>query len=560
MNLSDHHRGSRHYGRAFPAGSRRSQPGGSAPPVRTAHGGVRGVRGERYTATGRPPSAQWRSSSPRTLAYTEIDEAFSHLRINPQRALDKAQVLWERQCERPALRTAVAHLKARALVYLNQPEACIAFIDSLEKDIQNDKNFLITKSRALQAQRQLHEALPLFQRLYTQHRASDRDYRIHALALGRHLQRMGGSDNLEQALAIFTELSRWNAGRERQPFCHDKEIELTLGRHLERMGGMNNQQQALDIFTRLRTRAAKGRKDTPCDDQEIELALGKALQRRGSADDRERAQAIFTRLRTGAAKGPLTRSCHDPKIELTLARHLQLMGGTDNLKRALSLLAALRAKAAGGRVNTPCDDRKIELSLGILLQGLGGMDNQKQALSIYTRLRTSAARGKENSPCDDKAIELALASCFIRMGLWQAFDDMHIEAQHFSGFEPHLCLSIRYFHELMETRSASARRTRLLGKALGHAALAVEKSDSGNVSCISQLAHCLQVLSHGPQALLQVRDTGPKEPWQWRTASAFLFELAYKIEPDRQQLEQDLPRRQLECELLSLLARQGSVD
>ena len=63
--------------------------------------------------------------------------------------------------------------------------------------------------------------------------------------------------------------------------CNDKDIELTLGRHFQLMGGMDNLEQALAIFTRLRTLAAGGRANTPCNDKEIELALGRHLQLMG---------------------------------------------------------------------------------------------------------------------------------------------------------------------------------------------------------------------------------------------------------------------------------------
>ncbi|WP_196221126.1 hypothetical protein, partial [Sansalvadorimonas verongulae] len=77
--------------------------------------------------------------------------------------------------------------------------------------------------------------------------------------------------------------------------CEDKEIELTLGRHLQLMGGTDNLRAALAIFTqlrtraaggaRLRTRAAGGRVNTPCDDKDIELALGRHLQLTGCPDN-----------------------------------------------------------------------------------------------------------------------------------------------------------------------------------------------------------------------------------------------------------------------------------
>ncbi|WP_196220940.1 hypothetical protein, partial [Sansalvadorimonas verongulae] len=55
--------------------------------------------------------------------------------------------------------------------------------------------------------------------------------------------------------------------------CNDKEIEVALGRHLQTMGGIANLGAARGIFTRLRTRAAGGQENTPCGDKDIELGL-----------------------------------------------------------------------------------------------------------------------------------------------------------------------------------------------------------------------------------------------------------------------------------------------
>ncbi|WP_196220866.1 hypothetical protein, partial [Sansalvadorimonas verongulae] len=78
------------------------------------------------------------------------------------------------------------------------------------------------------------------------------------LALGRHLEIMGGEDNLKTALAIYTRLRTRAAGGKANTPCENKDIELTLGRYLQTMGGRDNLKMALDIYTRLRTRAAGG--------------------------------------------------------------------------------------------------------------------------------------------------------------------------------------------------------------------------------------------------------------------------------------------------------------
>ncbi|WP_196221249.1 hypothetical protein, partial [Sansalvadorimonas verongulae] len=64
----------------------------------------------------------------------------------------------------------------------------------------------------------------------------------------RHLQLMGGPDNLREALDILTHLRTRAAEGEANIPCHDKEIELTLGRHLQAMGGPDNLRKALEIF------------------------------------------------------------------------------------------------------------------------------------------------------------------------------------------------------------------------------------------------------------------------------------------------------------------------
>ena len=97
---------------------------------------------------------------------------------------------------------------------LNKIDDCIAFINSLETRVRNDKGLLMTKARALQAKGCFNEALPLFQHLYVNHQLAYKDHKAHGLGLGRLLQLMGGADNLEKALAIFTQLrTRTAAGR-----------------------------------------------------------------------------------------------------------------------------------------------------------------------------------------------------------------------------------------------------------------------------------------------------------------------------------------------------------
>ena len=570
---------------------------------------------------------------------TKIGDSFRLLATNPQRALESAEILLGRYSKKTAHYVHVADLKTRALLQLHRTDDCLAFISSLQKEIQSDKRFLMSKGRALQTQGRFSEALSIFQHLYTAHRTTKREHKVHGLALGRLLHATGGAANLEQALAIYTQLrSQAAQGRENTP-CDDQDIELTLGRHLQIMGGAHNLQkalaiytrlrtqaargratpfcddkaielalaihlqimggtgnlaesltiltrlrahaaggqanrpcndkeielplgrvlqtiggndnlkQALTIFTRLRTKAAGGKLDTPCDDKEIELALGRLLQIMGGARNQEQALAIFTRLRTKAARGKLDTPCDNKDIELTLGRQLQLIGGKHNLEKAQAIFTRLRTQAAGGQANTPCDDKDIELSLGRLLQIMGGQnnlekaraiftrlraqaaggqantpcddteielalarllqltdstDNLKQALAIYTQLRTRAAKEKVHTPCDVKETELGLGSCFIAMGRWQQFDELQLEKRQFSGFEPQLLLSLRFFSETLGVVNISPEHLTLLGKALSHAALAAEISAGSNASCLSQLAHCFRLLSCWPPTMLRL--------------------------------------------------------
>ena len=301
----------------------------------------------------------------------ELDRAFSLLRTNPGIALDTAEVLLDRYSAHPSRCTPLFQLKARALFQLNKIDDCIAFINSLEAPVRNDKGLLMSKARALQVKGVFNESLSLLNHLYVNYKVVYKDHKTHGLALGRHLQLMGGSDNLEKALAIFTELRSRTAGGRVDTPCDDKHIELALARHLQILGGEDNLEQALAAYTRLRALAAGDRENTPCDDKDIELGLGRILQLKGGPDHLQQGLAIYTRLRARAAGGRTNTPCDDKEIELTLGRHLQLMGGAANLHKALAIFTRLRLRRAGGRVNAPCDDKDIELTLGRLLQMMG---------------------------------------------------------------------------------------------------------------------------------------------------------------------------------------------
>ncbi len=731
MNPSGYCGRGRGYGRSFSLRGKQPQPGhstsASGQPHCFSQGADSGYR--RRPLSRRSPQHYPRQA--RAPEPEDITKAFRLLRTNPWQSLDAAEVLLDKYRAAPSLCVSVCQLKARALFQLGKIDDCIAFINSLDTRTHNDKTLLMTKARALQTRGFFNEALPLFQHLYVRHQVAYKDHKAHGLGLGRLLQLMGGDDNLQQALtiftrlrtraaagrentpcddkdieltlgrhlalmggpanlqqarAVFTRLRTWHAGGRQNTPCGDKEIELSLGRHLQLMGGLDNMQQALDIFTRLRiwhaggntpcndkevelslgrhlelmggednlqqalaiftrmrTRAAGGKADTPCNDKDIELTLGRLLQLLGGEANLEKAQAIFrrlrtqaaggrantpcndkdielalgrhlqlmggaghrealaifTRLRTSHAAGKVNTPCHDKEIELALGRVLQLMGGTSNLKKALAIFTRLRTRVAGGRTDTPCNDKDIELTLGRHLQLMGGRSNLDKALAIFTRLRTRAAAGKVNTPCDDKDIELAIgrllelrgaeqdleqaltiftrlrtraaggrkntpcqdkdielawAGLLVDRQMWPQFDELQLEARLFPGFEPHLCLSIRYFRELGGTLKIAPGHSGLLGKAIKFAVLAIEAGGFMNASCISQLAHSIRLLSYWPDLLLQKRGLQPQDVSKCAAAASFLFDTADEIAPWRQRKEKNERWRAEERALLALLS------
>ena len=219
-----------------------------------------------------------------------------------------------------------------------------------------------------------------------------------------------------------------------------------------------------------------------------------------------------------------------------------------------SLQGVFAFPAARGQPDTPCNDKDIELTLGRHLQLMGGADNLEQALAIFTRLRSRAAQGQENTPCNDPEIELTLAGHFTEWEMWPEFDALRLETRHFPGFESHLSLSVRNFRELVKNPRMFPAHSRLLGKALRYAALAVEDSGFMNPSCISQLGHCLRLLSYWPHVLLHKRAITPERVRPLRAAAQFLFEAASEIAPCRQWLEKDQRWREREQQLLALLS------
>jgi len=80
-----------------------------------------------------------------------------------------------------------------------------------------------------------------------------------------------------------------------------------------------------------------------------------------------------------------------------------------------------------------------------------------------------------------------------------------------------------------------------------------------NASCMSQLAHCMRLLSCWPDALLSKRGIQHKDVRGLITAAKFLFDTADGIAPSRQQQEKDQRWRAREQELRALLSRPHCV-
>ncbi|MTI14092.1 hypothetical protein [Sansalvadorimonas verongulae] len=180
----------------------------------------------------------------------DIDEGFRLLEANPQRVLTATAALLTKHLGDPRDYARVVELKAQALFLLNDFDGCVEYVNSLSQDLQNTQEMMMIKARALQAKGHLVEALSLFQFLYVRYTASFEDRKTYGLAMSKHLQLMGGMDNLKAALDIYTRLRTEAAGRMNTP-SQDQEIEQAMSVHLRIMGGRDNLRKALGISTRL---------------------------------------------------------------------------------------------------------------------------------------------------------------------------------------------------------------------------------------------------------------------------------------------------------------------
>ena len=173
-----------------------------------------------------------------------ITYAFQQLKNNPCEALQIA----ERQLAQPNnphLQLRVLALKSRALLKLQRHRQCLSFINDLPRRLQVHKELCLSKGGALQELKRPAEALDVFRRLYDQYATNPKDEKIYGLAMVRVFQNDGRPAQLREALHILKRLRRRAANNRDDTPCHDREIELALGRHLEIMGGNDNLQACL---------------------------------------------------------------------------------------------------------------------------------------------------------------------------------------------------------------------------------------------------------------------------------------------------------------------------
>ncbi|WP_196220835.1 hypothetical protein, partial [Sansalvadorimonas verongulae] len=130
--------------------------------------------------------------------------------------------------------------------------------------------------------------------------------------------------------------------------CDDKDIELALGRYLQVLEGTDNLQKALDIFTRLRTRAAGGQADTPCDDKDIELGIAAILismMEWRKFDELQLEKQLFSGFETSLCLS--LRNFHEVTVvKGTMPEHTALLGKA-------FYWAALAVEGSGG-INASC--------------------------------------------------------------------------------------------------------------------------------------------------------------------------------------------------------------
>ncbi|MTI11981.1 hypothetical protein E1189_02775 [Sansalvadorimonas verongulae] len=103
---------------------------------------------------------------------------------------------------------------------------------------------------------------------------------------------------------------------------------MALGRHLQTIGGMDNLKAALEIFTRLRTRAAGGVANTACDDKEIELGIAAIfldMGAWGSFDNLQLEKRLFSGFETSLFFS--VRNFRElTQVETILPEHAVLLG------------------------------------------------------------------------------------------------------------------------------------------------------------------------------------------------------------------------------------------
>ena len=382
--------------------SQRQQTGKSLP-----QGAYRCIR---PSSSGGMPTMDCADNDPNCLA-----EAFSQLKLNPDKALKRARQLKKHhlstgQNNLSVLRN-ICHLEARALVQLKRHEECLTFIAGLAPALSAANRMRLTQVRALQETGRLAEAEVICRDLYDRYADTAKYIKLYGLALGRTLQVRGHPEDLKEAEVIYTVL-RQRLAASPDSACKDKEVELALARLLIQIGGAANHQRALPVLREFRQHlaASRGRKEgPPYRDREIELALGILLQTIGTEENLQEALCIFLALRQRAAYGKANSPCSDKAIELALGRCYGQLGGEENLKKGLAIYTRLRCMAAGNKPDTPCNETDIEMTLARNLQQLGGKDNLQKAVVILDHLYRRLTAEKNLPFGELKPIVLSLA-------------------------------------------------------------------------------------------------------------------------------------------------------
>ncbi len=179
------------------------------------------------------------------------------------------------------------------------------------------------------------------------------------------------------------------------------------------------------------------------------------------------------------------------------------------------------------------------------------MGQLQKALTIFQRLRAHYSED-ESTPCNDKVVELALANHYIELKDWYQFDQMQLDEKGFTGPEVDLSISIRYFRECIYSFQ-DKEVPELLNKAIHHAEVAIEKSQSLDASSFSQLGHCIRIVEALPASYTFLIDKLKQY------CSNYLFDKANKLDTNRKDQPKDEVWRDAEHAFLERLSRDARV-